>query len=309
MTHEAFETAMRANRVALSPLLIKKQGLLRARVEKWCADLRQSLAASRKELNIEIPSPAEHESLPFALLAQQRDKLISLGLSNEREIDLDRWLSEDIGVLMTAIDGELTRREDEALAGFIEQCACRVAEDEPNPRWNELRTIIEQRHDRAGRAVIRSKRNAKDDAAEVLKGLQQDDASYRSSRLALLGELTASGAAPGSVRRSKRYLARIGAWKDKGTAMLPDSIELLIDETILLLRYELLKDVTTAAEDPQLSTWGAGRARSIREQAEELNQVFASAKPGGDGDGFRRTYAQAAFSRGRSSIIEGWLPA
>jgi hypothetical protein len=304
----AFETEMRLNRVALSPLLIKRQGVLRAQVETWCTDVCKNVEKTRRALHFEIPSLSEHESLPFELIKSHARKLMSLGLSNGRSSNIEGWLSDDIHALMRSIDIELTARENMAVNAFVAQRACLIAQDEPSPRGHKLQDIIEQRKKEAEAKVLRSQRDVNNAAGEMLKALKDDNGLYQRERLALLHQLTLHGPAPRPVRRPRRYVARVRAWMPVGTIPLPDPIELLIDETILLLRHELLKDITSTAEDPQLSTWGASRARSIRAQAKELKRQFADATPCNKGDGFRGAYPRAAFSRGRNSIMNNWLP-
>jgi hypothetical protein len=314
---DSFETAMRMNSIALSPLLVRQGGALRVIVEDWCRTIATNAAAIRETLGIRMACTVESKSLPLRLLRDEATGIMLLGLLDTADASTPgaarAKAEQNLDELIDGLARRLTDKQNEAYENVIQQYALLVYEEEPLIGTNRLKQLLQRRANHARSIVVElAERPAlgadfaklRDDPKMKLEAtkLDADLDSFSASHQTLLDDLRGKVKSGGRSRKKSPVKPRtISAERLR-------QIQTLINNTIVLLRAELLKDVSEATREPVFATWGADRVVLVNQAAAQLKCSLANVRKLA-GNEVSDTYRRCALATRRAAAFKKWLSA
>lgn len=308
---DSFESAMAMNSIALSPLLIRRLGPVRKLVDDWCKDLGRKAENARDSLRSPMPSPAERESLPVDIIVRHIDQLMELGLARGRRLPIAQLVEEDLAALVTSMRKVLAEVEGISFDQLVTYDACSVFRDEPRPPGSRLSDLISRRSRLARVSAPQPGDDAASHTARFIAASRMEIQQYEISRMVLcyqiLGKPLPSHWGE-RVEAACRLASRLpGFARIAHHTAFPPDVDCMVDHAILILRHELLEDVTDALRAPNLAARGTCRARQISKNAQRVRALLKDVYPGQRRAEKIRGFCEHMFAESRVDAMQRLL--
>ncbi|MEO8180976.1 MAG: hypothetical protein ABI895_19245 [Deltaproteobacteria bacterium] len=148
------EEAIATNPVALSPLLLKRTGLLKVEIASWCEQGCAFITGLAQELKVVRPNVFDRRPCAAELLVKQLDALLALGLSrpgSDGSLSTPGFEADLEDLLQSLVDDflELVQQEIEL---YISSYVLRVEREEPDG-CSEAFDTLKARRDAGARII------------------------------------------------------------------------------------------------------------------------------------------------------------
>lgn len=288
----ALEEKIAKNPLALSPLLLKNDGLLLPELRALTKVACRFINELAKELGVVRPNAFDRRTCESEILSRHLDELMELGLEQQAASGSSQALTDSVQRLINALALELAELWSSEVERVVSTYALRVEREEPENASRDFYNLKLKRREQAEAAVAQRRSvllGAGDTSPLVAIFVQAfaDPSSRWQGGIAL----------PEAVKKEvEAHAGEFGEFRDDVVAVIdtlrpaastahlspPDRAAKsahIVDCLVRFLRFEVLQDVLAANLEPVIAAASTSRASDVSYALLELKQAVEAMDP------------------------------